>query len=56
VFSVWGRLSAARACHAACQLRRVSLSGLYEVVETFDGSAFIAYRMTIQPSMKAARP
>jgi DNA-directed RNA polymerase subunit RPC12/RpoP len=27
-----------------------------EVLETFDGSAFIAYRMTIQPSMKAARP
>lgn len=27
-----------------------------EVVETFDGSMFIAYRMTIQPSLKAARP
>lgn len=27
-----------------------------EVVETFDGRAFIAYRMTIQPSLKAARP
>lgn len=27
-----------------------------EVLETFDGSAFIAYRMTIQPSIKAARP
>jgi len=26
-----------------------------EVLETFDGRAFIAYRMTIQPSMKAAR-
>jgi DNA-directed RNA polymerase subunit RPC12/RpoP len=26
-----------------------------EVLETFDGSAYIAYRMTIQPSMKAAR-
>ena len=26
-----------------------------EVLETFDGSAFIAYRMTIQPSTKSAR-
>lgn len=26
-----------------------------EIVEKFDGHAFIAYRMTIQPSMKAVR-
>jgi hypothetical protein len=26
------------------------------ILETFDGHAFIAYRMTIQPSIKAARP
>ncbi|MDH6258386.1 hypothetical protein [Bradyrhizobium sp. BR13661] len=26
-----------------------------EVLETFEGKAFIAYRMTIQPSLKAAR-
>ncbi|TYO62001.1 hypothetical protein FXV83_35090 [Bradyrhizobium hipponense] len=27
-----------------------------EVLETFDGNAFVAYRLTIQPSMKAIRP
>lgn len=34
---------------------RVSLPGMRRVLEKFDGSAFIAYRLTIQPSTRGVR-
>jgi hypothetical protein len=56
VFRVWGRLPAAGAGDIAANKGEYRCPACDEVVETFDGSAFIAYRMTIQPSLKAGRP